>query len=570
MRSLLAAAAAALVALSPAAPPARSEDRPAALWRIGRSDFLRFERRTVTEKDGKEALGKADIATVHGCDLRDDGRFLPMNLERQDFPELFAFRGADVSGTFDAEVRDIAPVRFVQDVRLSTDAEGRTVQKVTWVFSSAKGKSDEPWTLHDGSARTTTVWDAEGAPVSSDVTIEYVIRRREPDRSKPEGNQKSENRAWRFTRADRQSARHKTFRDEVNAAIDRGVEALRARQKDDGTFEPHGDWIDGTTALATYTLLSCGISRDEPYVEKALAWMEAQGEKPSRTYALSLLLMAMERAYVTPGDAASEAKAGADMPAARRKLCVAWARKLEDLADSPGSWGYPNGGRELHQNDTSNTQYAALGLRAAARLGIPVREQSWLGFIRHFTLCRERGAPKADVELRGERGSDAASATGSAAVPVKSAAGFKYRAAETRTWGSMTCAGIATLAIAREEVRRAGSKRIGGREDAEIDEMIHGGWAWLDRNMSYIRHPRKPGDDWAYYWLYSLERAGLLTGVRLVGGKDWYYGGAMELIARQKSDGAWNEQGDEMTTEICFALLFLKRATAPAGAVTGK
>jgi hypothetical protein len=39
--------------------------------------------------------------------------------------------------------------------------------------------------------------------------------------------------------------------------------------------------------------------------------------------------------------------------------------------------------------------------------------------------------------------------------------------------------------------------------------------------------------------------------------------GAVQLLARQKTDGSWDESGGTRTTETCFALLFLRRATAP-------
>src|SRR6185295_11293825 len=184
-------------------------------------------------------------------------------------------------------------------------------------------------------------------------------------------------------------------------AIDRGVERLRKQQKEDGTFEPHGDWIAGSTGLGLYTLSACGVQRDDPQVAKGLTWLATQDVK--RNYELALGLMAMERAYVEPGNNASEAKAGAEMSADRRAWCVKAAARLESQCTSPGSFGYPNGSRELYKVDSSNTQYAALGLRAAARLGIPASEQTWLGFVRHFALCREKDAPRAQVVLVGER-----------------------------------------------------------------------------------------------------------------------------------------------------------------------
>jgi hypothetical protein len=83
---------------------------------------------------------------------------------------------------------------------------------------------------------------------------------------------------------------------------------------------------------------------------------------------------------------------------------------------------------------------------------------------------------------------------------------------------------------------------------------------------------------WQYYWLYGLERAGVLAGVTHVGNHDWYLEGARYLLEARRDDGSWiggpaleggaREDGvgpDAPTANLldtCFALLFLKRATS--------
>jgi hypothetical protein len=214
----------------------------------------------------------------------------------------------------------------------------------------------------------------------------------------------------------------------------------------------------------------------------------------------------------------------------------------------------------LNRADTSNTQYAVLGLQAASRLGIAVKEQTWLGVLRHVALVREADGPKGAVGLL--RVGQAITET-PAPSPVAKVAGFRYRPNERRVWGSMTCAGISSLVIARDELSRMKSAKLGVKQEEEIDSSILGAWAWLDQHWDVDRNPEKPGDAWYYYWLYALERAAVLDGVQRVGGRDWYFEGATELIARQKKDGEWDENGGDHTAETCFALLFLKKATAP-------
>jgi hypothetical protein len=356
------------------------------------------------------------------------------------------------------------------------------------------------------------------------------------------------------------------FGADVNAAIERGVAHIRTLQKPDGTFDPYSGQEIGTMALCIYTLVSCGVPADDPDVEKALNLLCAS--ELTGTYEQAVGLMAVERAYTPPEELASRgAEQGRrlvrNLPPQRRTWCERTAAALEAGSSAPGTWGYPNAGNDLNRADTSNTQYAVLGLHAASRLGIHAKEQTWLGVLRHFGQVREGDGPKGTVSLL--RAGQAVTETAAASV-VSKVAGFRYRANERRAWGSMTCAAISSMSIARDELRRMKSAKLGAKIEDEIDAGILGAWAWLDRHWGVDRHPEKPGRDWYYwyyYWLYSLERAAILDAVQRVGGRDWYFEGAAELLARQKPDGLWDESGGNHTTETCFALLFLKRATAP-------
>ena len=63
-----------------------------------------------------------------------------------------------------------------------------------------------------------------------------------------------------------------------------------------------------------------------------------------------------------------------------------------------------------------------------------------------------------------------------------------------------------------------------------------------------------------YYYLYGLERASLLGRIRFYGEYDWYEDGAELLMHDQHEDGHWPRSPP--LVESCFAILFLKRATA--------
>jgi hypothetical protein len=69
------------------------------------------------------------------------------------------------------------------------------------------------------------------------------------------------------------------------------------------------------------------------------------------------------------------------------------------------------------------------------------------------------------------------------------------------------------------------------------------------------------------YFLWTVERVGVLYHVREMDGKDWYRWGVDLLLEAQDDDGSWSEgnyPGADRTIDTCFALLFLKRANLAA------
>ena len=65
------------------------------------------------------------------------------------------------------------------------------------------------------------------------------------------------------------------------------------------------------------------------------------------------------------------------------------------------------------------------------------------------------------------------------------------------------------------------------------------------------------------YYLWSVERVGVLYNLSEIDGKDWYRWGAEILVANQTLLGDWERGGYPGATPVsdtCLALLFLKRA----------
>jgi hypothetical protein len=199
--------------------------------------------------------------------------------------------------------------------------------------------------------------------------------------------------------------------------------------------------------------------------------------------------------------------------------------------------------------DNSNSQYAALGIRACADAGIVFPEESlqrarrWLRVSQH--------------DPEGASGGVATGAEGSAPPRGWCYAGREWPHDKHIAYGSMTAGAIGGLAIY--------DTLLG--EDWRKDGAVASGLSWLARNFSVTGNPGPPSEEWAkndvkwchFYYLYALERAGVLCRTEWMGRHAWYAEGTNVLLAGQGKDGSWNAS----PIDTCFAILFLKRVTRP-------
>ena len=85
------------------------------------------------------------------------------------------------------------------------------------------------------------------------------------------------------------------------------------------------------------------------------------------------------------------------------------------------------------------------------------------------------------------------------------------------------------------------------------------GLAMLGREIDRPGDKRPPD----LYFLWSLERVGVLFNLPKIEDKDWYAWGAKALLAKQARDDSWAGSsyfGSSSIVDTCFALLFLKQA----------
>ena len=321
---------------------------------------------------------------------------------------------------------------------------------------------------------------------------------------------------------------HRATQKEVNAAIDKGVNYLLSRQLIDGSWDFHqGQYRNGTTALVVYTLAKSGVSPRHPAILEALAFL---AESPTvKTYSAGCHLMAL--------DALSDPD------------YLPWMEEiLGDLLswqDRHGVWAYPE-----NEPDLSCTQFAALGLRAAAHAGLEVPDTAWIklanGVIDHQLKKKKVDEPASPFEKY---------------AGTFNVAGFSYKARNPKVaTGSMTSAGVATL----EMCKQALDDRMPEGLRSKIDRQVSYGMNWMIKNYSMTSNPRR-GAAHLHYYLYGMERVGSILNVDLIGRHNWYWDGATFLVKNQNAEhGYWPDPWGRTEAASCFALLFLERATRAA------
>ena len=361
----------------------------------------------------------------------------------------------------------------------------------------------------------------------------------------------------------------------VAGAIERAVAWLRKAPSNGHAFKKAPDMppIRNADDLLLLTFLHAGVPEDDPRVRELLA--SVLSAPLDKTYPVALRAMALEEldrvryqshiarcaqflldnqlpsgqwSYSTPSPAADAmgvetAPASPAQPLGkdglRTKPKVARKVPLKQTR-TPAGWG-----------DFSNTQYAALGLRAAHDAGIVLPKEVIVRAIQAINAAQQAGPPPPKgVALSLPSG--------------RKARGWCYddpcKCPLHRPYGTMTAGMVSSLAI---------FDYILGRE-SKRNASILDGLAWLQVQYTVETVPGPIEWDsiskttYLTYYLYGLERAGIMTGNEKFGTHFWYAEGVRVLLESQKTDGSWAvDDWGTPTWDTCLALLFLKRSTRP-------
>ncbi len=314
----------------------------------------------------------------------------------------------------------------------------------------------------------------------------------------------------------------------VLRSMQRGCDFLELEQNNNGSWSGGTILTNhtiGVTSLAVMALINCDRPVDSKAVQAGLRYLRELPlnalDNAHGVYETSLLVMAL---------CAAE-QYDRDLPHIQR-----YARLLENCQVKQGStrglWSYRLSDPGVETGDASNGQYAVLALRDASYAGAEVSRETW-------ELVHERW-------VKDQQGNG----------------GWKYASSHPTT-GSMTVAGLSTIAITSRMLLDDKDVDFQGRPDCcsvpAPDKVMENGRRWLASNFNVFTNPGV--GTWHYYYLYGLERAGRMSGVRFFGPNDWYRQGAEMLVDAQLAAGDWLSSGPEASSTLntSMALMFLSK-----------
>ena len=387
---------------------------------------------------------------------------------------------------------------------------------------------------------------------------------------------------------------------QVNAAIDRGVAFLESKQFPGGTWELNHS--TGMAALPGLTLLECGVPADDPHVQKAAEFVRGQVPNLNTTYELALAILFLDRlgdrkdepliqtmalrlmagqmdtggwSYNCPvlsardegslltilqatrphtsldliaprtggpgidnlftgrgGDRPATPVGTIALPSGPTDEEVKQAKQLYDGL-SPNLKSIPalkpptddNQMSRGDNTDNSNTQFATLGLWAAGRHGVPM-ERALARLGQRFQVSQ---TPHGGWDYH-----------------------FLYRPQGGPEGPAMTGAGLLGLAVGHgvtADLKGADVQAAG--EDPQVERGMKALAGYISNQPNGL------------YFMWSVERVGMLYGRKTIGDKEWYPWGVDFLLPGQQGDGSWRSGGywgATPITDTCFALLFLKQA----------
>ncbi len=290
------------------------------------------------------------------------------------------------------------------------------------------------------------------------------------------------------------------------------------KDNDAGQDTGAAQWT-GRTALAVDALLASGEKPQDPRIQQAVDFLLKNDSKG--VYALGLRCQVWMLMPQT-----------APIKAAMLKDANVLRTSMRTDGTGKGMYNYVPGAGKAYSH--SRSQYAVLGMWAAAQTGVEIPDVYWRtveeGWIRNQTP--------------------------DGGWSYKNVADDKNPHPATV---GMTAVGVATLFITQEYLRPGEGISCKGNP---TNPAIEKGLAWITKNADRFAVNDRSDRNYPYPSLYAVERIGVASGLSHFGTVNWFEKGADFLLKEQGRDGDW-DRGKYAFPNTCFAMLFLAKGRAP-------
>ena len=392
--------------------------------------------------------------------------------------------------------------------------------------------------------------------------------------------------------------------EKVKKAIERGVKYLTSPNVA-ATYTTNADRM-GRTAVVGLALLESGVSPKDPLMAKIIEAIRGAAFTDNRTYEAALCIMFLDRlgektdvpiiqylavrlmlgqtgsgtwgytvgdglgpvdtaklrtplnpeltnkpknpkavpTEVSPTDPEKKDSEGTEERVPLHPIVAKWIQQIQSARPRGGPQDGNIGG-----GDHSNTQFALIALWCARKHSVPV-DGALARVDQHYRACQGQDGGWSYNTLLGE---------GPSSTPA------------------MTCSGLLSLTVGYG-IKKQDKEKEKKPLDPNKDPWMKKGLTFLGANLAEARNPRQ-GNPMGppinmglnspatlhqnYYFLWSLERTGVILGLETIGNQDWYGWGRDQLLQSQTKDGGWaggNYASATPDLDTAFALLFLNRA----------
>ena len=337
----------------------------------------------------------------------------------------------------------------------------------------------------------------------------------------------------------------------VQPAVEKGVAYLKTKVPDLANQRA------GYAGLNGLTLLECGVPPDDPAILRIAEIIRSAAPGMNAIYDLAASLFFLNRW--------DESR---PLDEKDRAMARSFALRIIGGQLNNGIWGYggpvltpdqeakllvslregtykPNGRLQTMQS-MSNTQFAMLAVWGSRKHGVQIREPL-LALAAYFHANQH---PE-----------------GSWNYP-----NFSLKA--TSTCAGLICLAIEVALLEDKEFTSMPRQADVSKKKADVDKAF----AWVAKTIGRKKSDPDPGSSLTagcggmlfdadaigdLYFLWTLERVGVIYSKEKIGGKEWYDWGYPIILEAQLPDGSWHEKhrtnfGPLIDTP--FALLFLKRA----------